>query len=304
MDRKPSDFEVRRSRRRLDRVIADELDCGRRAAGALIRGGCVLVDGRRAAPSQIVHVGQRITVQEPLPQVSQDAAFSQSPPVLNDIRIIHQSEDLVVLNKPSGIHSHHGKGACSAAAFMESRFGPGQNEIGPRGMEAGVAHRLDRDTSGILLAATNPDAYDNLRLAFREHRVQKHYLALVWGICPTELRCELPLARRPSRVVVARPHDRGLSARTDVKTLETGPDWSLVLASMSTGAPHQIRVHLAALGHPLVGDAVYGNAAPIGFPRQGHLLHAFRIQVEGLADMSCPAPRDFLKSFALLRSRT
>lgn len=263
-----------------------------------------MVDGRIAKASQPIESGQTVTLfpEAPLP------AAQSAPTIGNAMRVLLQRDDLIVLDKPAGIHSHCGKSSDSAAAFMVRRFGASQNEIGKAGIEAGVAHRLDRDTSGVLLAATSTTCFNQLRSAFREHRVRKHYLALVWGCCAPRLHCDLPLSRRASRVVLARRHDRRLHAETLVETVEVGDHWSLVQAETATGAPHQIRVHLAALGHPLVGDTLYGGAAIDSATRKGHMLHAQRIQTQISSesdepiDVTAAVPSDFLATLARLRT--
>ena len=161
--------------------------------------------------------------------------------------------------------------------------------------------RLDRDTSGVLLAAASDEHYRTARALIAERRLEKWYLALVAGELHAPRRIDIALARRHSRVVAARRHDRPLPAQTAVRPVEVGCGWSLVEAYSCSGAPHQVRVHLSLIGHPLIGDRTYGG--PPAVAREGHLLHAMRVRLADFADVSAPVPEDFLTAYARLKRR-
>ncbi|RMF19661.1 MAG: RNA pseudouridine synthase [Deltaproteobacteria bacterium] len=151
----------------------------------------------------------------------------------------------------------------------------------------------------MLLAASSDGDYGQARSWIARGRLEKWYLALVTGELRSPRTIDIALARRRSRVVAARRRDRPLPARTDVRPLDVGRGWSLVEAYSRSGAPHQIRVHLSLIGHPLIGDRVYGG--PPARARPGQLLHALRVRLADAADVCAPIPADFIAAYALLR---
>ncbi len=285
---------------RLDILIAKWRGVGRRTALAWIRAGAVRVDGFPARAGERPCAGALITLMEPTEPVANGDAHPSLPPA----RLLFATTDLLVFDKRTGVHSHRGRSEPSVASFLDRTFAaPGQPRFAAYGPpeEAGIVHRLDRDTSGLLLVARNADAYARWRRAFREHAVAKQYLALVDGHPPERFIVDTPLARRGAKVRAATRRDIALPARTEVVVLEQGEDWALVRARSRTGAPHQIRAHLALCGHPLVGDATYG-----GGPRldqgEGHLLHALRITGADGFDATCAVGESLLGELALRRA--
>ncbi len=274
-------------------MLADALGCGRRQARALLRSGRVRVDGRHCSPGLTVEANALVEIAaEPRAEPEET---SEEP------KILWQTDDWVALSKPAGMHTHYGRGGNSAAAFLERRFGT-LAAVGDSPEEAGIVHRLDRDTSGVLLAAIARASYQRLRRHFAAHEAEKHYLALVCGRVASAVEIDTPLARRRTRVTRAHRRDRAMVARTRMSALEATDSWSLVTAEMRTGVTHQVRAHLSMLGHPLIGDIKYGGApAPPG-TRTGHLLHALRIRIDCVADLSAAPPQDFLAAYARLRN--
>jgi len=217
-------------------------------------------------------------------------------------RLLWRGEDVWVLDKPAGVHSHAGRSPVSVAAALTASH-PEFGRVASSPLEGGLVHRLDRDTSGILLAAVNANAYRALRAQFAERAVLKQYWAIVAGRVSGIFSIDRPLARRATRVVPARRGDRRFPAVSRVTSLESAAEWSLVEVEMRTGVTHQVRAHLALEGHPLLGDAKYGGpAAPAG-TRDGHLLHARSVLLSDGRAFSAAAPEDFVRALYRLRGR-
>ncbi len=289
----PDSFHAPHGHARLDRLIASTLGCGRRRARELIDGGRVLVDGSRASKSSRPTAGSVIALL-PAPIAAEE------PGAITEPVLLWEGRGLLAFAKPAGLHCVHGRSQATVAAYLNRRF-PATATTGQAPAEAGLVHRLDRDTSGILLAATDSQAYRNARALFRERRAIKTYLALVEGRVAGPLRIDVPLARRRARVVAAGPNDRPLEAATEVFVLDGSDRWSLVEAVTRTGVTHQVRAHLAITGHAVVGDAKYGaRPAPSG-TREGQLLHAIRLRLSPTIDIAAPVPVDFVRAYAQLK---
>ena len=191
------------------------------------------------------------------------------------LAVLYADELLVAVSKPAGIATHplHPGERGTLANALVARF-PECAFVADDAREGGVAHRLDIETSGVVLAARTRAAWQSLRHAFSDGAVTKEYLALVAGAPPDQGTIDLPLAHAGRRVRIAGDRDLdALAATTGFETLARGDDVALVRAHSSSGRMHQIRVHLAHLGHPLVGDALYGGPPPVAGTR-GHFLHA------------------------------
>ena len=274
-------------------MIADATGCGRRRAREWILSGRVTVDGHVHRAADRPRPGAEILV----PADDGPGATECDEGVV----VLVDEGDRIVLSKPAGLHCERGRSEGSVAAFLEHRHGDA-GTIGDRAEEAGLVHRIDRDTSGVVIAARTREEYLRLRSEFSRGEAEKHYLAIVVGRLDDALEIDTPLARRARGVVVAGRHDEALAAFTDVVPLEQGDDWTLVLAAMRTGVTHQIRAHLASVGHPLVGDIVYGGPVLDGCPRKGQLLHALRVKIpSSKIDVSAAVPSDFLAGLAQLR---
>ena len=295
MSREVVELIVPRGGGRIDRLICDETGFGRRIVKRWLREGRVRVAGHLVTGSEIVAAGDRVEIERPDPDAG---SHPGEPP-----RVLVENEQLVVVAKPAGMHSERGRSPGSVAEFLERRYGD-LSDVGERASEAGLVHRLDRDTSGVLVAARTPAGYRRLRRAFSLGHVHKEYIALAHGRVAAPLVVDEPLAQRGDHVVVARRGDDGLPARTVIAPLEGGPDWSLVHAAMSTGVMHQVRAHLAAAGHPLVGDPLYGGRGDGPAARCGQWLHALRIRIDGEIDVTVGPPEDFVRAYAALRRRS
>jgi len=191
---------------------------------------------------------------------------------------------LLVVNKPAGMPTHgfSGKDTQTLANFLVAHR-PDLSTVGKSRWEPGLVHRLDRETSGLVLVAKTPAAFDSLRLQFHRREVKKIYWALVWGTTAAEGAIDFPIAhdsrdRRRMRALKnsdrRREPVRHWQALTQFKRICRRGGLSLVEVEMATGVTHQIRVHLAAMGHPIVGDVLYGQAGSETFGLNRHFLHA------------------------------
>ena len=260
---------------RLDRWLLAQpglTGLGRRPLAEILSAGRVRVNGVRARKGTIVRAGDVLTF-------TAAADGATAPSAVDPLHEIYADEDVLAFDKPPGIPSTVGRtpGASIAGALLERH--PDMATFGDA-RHAGLVHRLDTGTSGLLLAARHAGAHIRLRTAFAAKRITKDYLAVVLGRVESDTVVTTPLARAPrSRrgMMVARP-DRGWPARTEITPLATDGTLSVVGLRMRTGVTHQLRVHLASLGHPVLGDVRYGG--PDARPDVGvrladwHHLHA------------------------------
>lgn len=285
---------------RLDVFLARVLPASRGQVRALLSAGGVRVDGSAVdlgAKGRILAVGQRVGLAEP----TLAAASTPEPEADAPLTVLAQGEGWLAVDKPAGTPVHPlapGERGTLLNALVARH--PEVTGIGEGGLRSGVVHRLDVHTSGVLLFATEELRWQALREAFRSHRVQKRYRALVHGRLEGQGKLVLPLAvvrHRPARVGVVEPGD-GRSRRTELrwKSLRVFAEHTLVEVAPRTGFLHQIRASLAHLGHPLVGDVAYG--APEGGAAR-HLLHAARVAVDDVVAES-PDAADLADALARL----
>lgn len=283
---------------RLDVFLSRQLpSLSRRAAQVAIANGDVRINGRMARKGSSLRVGDRVGLATDITAVE---ALSPNPDL--PISILYEDSELVAVDKPAGIATHalRPDETTTVANFLLARY-PEMRSIGAPPLEAGLVHRLDTDTSGVLLAARTAAAFVKLRQQFREHSVTKEYAALVRGDVNSSGSVRTNLAHDPRNRSRMRPvlsddaPDRGRPAVTHYKPRQRFGDATLLAVQIETGVMHQIRAHLASIGHPVIGDRLYSrDVAPA--PRQ--LLHASRLEVEhpsegGRVSISCPLPPDF-----------
>jgi len=278
------EFTASSGEMRLDQFLARQpLGLTRSQLARLVTSGHVLLNGRPAKPAQKLRPGDRISLTIPPPQKLELAA--QAMP----LAVVYQDAELIVLEKPVGLSVHPGPGHPDHTLVNALlALCPDIQGIGGA-IRPGIVHRLDKDTSGLMMVAKTERAHQSLSAQIKERRVTKGYLALVTGIPPsTSGHIDAPIARdqrhRKRMAVVL----GGREARTQYRVLEqfgkpphSPPllrgdtrglgDYSLLEVYLDTGRTHQVRVHLAFLGHPLVGDALYGRGSPL---LDRHFLHA------------------------------
>lgn len=262
---------------RIDRALAAARpDISRAQWQRLIKEGQVTLDGRPVKASQRLEGGERLMVMLP------EAAPTDLVPEAIPLDIRYEDRDILVINKPAGMVVHpapgHDRGTLVNAVLAHA---PDLEGIGGE-IRPGIVHRLDKDTSGLILVAKNERALRDLQRQFKQRLVEKRYLALVEGaVHPAEAIIEAPIGRDPrqrKRMAVIRPGSSATSrpAETRYRALTFYDDFTLVECFPLTGRTHQIRVHMAFAGYPLVGDTVYGRRKQ-RLPLRRHFLHAARL---------------------------
>lgn len=253
----PLDFVVppEAETQRLDRFLVSVLpDHSRSQIQKLIEDGHVRLGGREPRSNAKVHAGETVAVDVPAPVAT---ALAAEP---LDLPILFQDADVVVVDKPAGMVVHpaagHAEGTLVHALLhhVKDLSGVG-GELRP-----GIVHRLDRGTSGVMVVAKHDEAHHELARQFHDREVEKEYIALVWGVVQAGRRIDAAIGRHPSdRLKMSTRARRARSAVTRITRAEHLKGVTLAHVAIHTGRTHQIRVHLSAIGHPIVGDATYGG---------------------------------------------
>ena len=299
-------LEVARARSglRLDRFLAMELaDFSRARLQVLIREGYVRLNGQPPRPRDLVRSGDVVELEEP----QTEKIEAQPEPMA--LEILFEDDDLLVLNKPAGLVIHPGAGHAQHT-LVNALLAHCQNLSGIGGKERpGIVHRLDKETSGCLVVAKNDVTHRDLSKQFAARSMQKIYLALVAGVPRKSTGViDLAIARHPvhrQRMSIARR--QGRAAKTEYRVLRSGissegrasarpAGMSLIECTLHSGRTHQIRVHLHHLGHPVLGDKLYGGKHAGSFSRQ--MLHAWKLgfhhpRTGELMNFEAPLPADF-----------
>lgn len=268
---------------RIDAAVSRLFGLSRTAAADLVSNGSVLLDGRAPAKSERVSAGDWIEVTLPPPPT----AVVTVPEPVEGLRVVHDDADIIVVDKPVGVAAHPSPGwsgptvtgGLAAAGYRIATSGAAERQ--------GVVHRLDVGTTGLMVVAKSERAYSVLKDAFRQREVDKRYLALVQGHPdPSRGTIDAPIARHPTHDYRWAVVSGGRPSVTHYETVEAFRGASLLEIRLETGRTHQIRVHMAALRHPCVGDLTYGAdptlAARLGLDRQW--LHAATLAFDHPAD--------------------
>lgn len=284
---------------RLDRALADALGVGRAAVKAAFQAGRVRAGGRRVRPSDPAEPGLEVELEV------EEAAGPPVPEPDLPLAVVAESPRWLVADKPAGVATHPlrpGEGGTLAAAVVSRH--PECALAAPAPREGGAVNRLDRETSGCVLFARDREAWEFLRQRFARREVEKTYLALVAGRVEVGGVCSVPLAQRGGRSVpvpdemaaerLARRAGRPRPAETRFEPERRFAGWTLLRVRIPTGVMHQIRAHLAFLGHPVAGDALYGGTAAAAPGLWRHFLHASGLAFErpegGRAEVESPLP--------------
>lgn len=281
---------------RADQFLAAALDgLTRSAAQKLLEEGRVLCQGKVLKKNDRLKEGVPLTVvipdPEPVEIIPQDIPLD----------VVYEDEDVIVVNKPVGLVVHPAPGHPDGTLVNALLFHCGQSLSGINGqLRPGIVHRIDRDTSGLLIAAKNDLAHLSLAQQLQDHSLYRAYEAVVLGgFREEEGTISLPIARHPTdRKKMAVNHLNGRPAVTHWKVLARYPGYTHLQCRLETGRTHQIRVHMAAQGHPVLGDPVYGGARK-GFPElAGQCLHARRLtfrhpRTGETLTVECPLPDYF-----------
>lgn len=236
---------------RLDFVTAREFtEFSRAHIQKWIKDGSLLLDGNIVKPKQIVKADQLISV-----ETSEDPVLEDGPEDI-PIEILYEDEDIIVLNKQPNLVVHPGAGNQTGTLVNALLHHDKELAFLPR---AGVVHRLDKNTSGVMVVAKNESSYLNIVSQLKERKVNRQYLALVVGEPLSGSTINEPIGRHPKHRTKQAVTDQGKEAITSFKVKENMDGYSLLNVSLKTGRTHQIRVHLAFIGFPIVGDLVYGG---------------------------------------------
>jgi 23S rRNA pseudouridine1911/1915/1917 synthase len=284
---------------RLDQALARLMpEHSRSRIRTWIDAGRVTVAGDTAPAKQKLRGGERIVV-TPLPDPRDNAFVAEELP----LAVVYEDDALIVVDKPAGRVTHPGSGNWQGTlANALLHHAPQLAGVA----RAGIVHRLDKDTSGLLAVAKTPTAQTDLVRQLQARTVRREYLALVQGALTRAARIDAPLGRHPVRRTSMAVVASGKPAVTHYEVRERFADCTLLACRLETGRTHQIRVHLASIGHPLVGDAAYGGRRGVAFQRQA--LHAWRLGLvhpvtRAPMQWESPLPEDFAALLASLRRK-
>jgi 23S rRNA pseudouridine1911/1915/1917 synthase len=297
---------------RLDRALADlRPDLSRTRAQAAIKAGEVTVNGKLAKPSLALEAGQRLALSPTLGHSAGYAMDTAPQPEAIPLRIVFEDAHLLVVDKPAGLVTHPAPGHAAGTLVNALLAHTPDLEDSDNPQRPGIVHRLDKDTSGLIVIAKDAQTHAALAEQMRERAMVKRYLALVEGrMEPPSGTIDAPIGRDPRnrlRMTLVSAAHGGREARTRFHTVRFVPGRSLLDVQLETGRTHQIRVHLAALHHPVAGDITYGRPQAPMPPRQ--FLHAAHLEfrhpvTQQWMIFDAPLPDDLAEFLSRLEGNT
>lgn len=301
-------LQVEEQGERLDRYLTERLtDLSRSRIQQLIEQGQVQLNGKVCTSKKTsVKLGDRISLEilpaEPLELTPQDIPLD----------ILYEDDQLLILNKPAGLVVHpapgHPDGTLVNAILAHCPNLPGIGGV----QRPGIVHRLDKDTTGAIAIAKTEFAHQHLQGQLKAKTAQREYLGVVYGVPKTENgTVDLPIGRHPvdrKKMAVVSPEKGGRHATTHWRILERLGNYTLMHFQLETGRTHQIRVHSAHIGHPIVGDPVYSSGRSVGVNLPGQALHAWRLRLqhpvsEEWIEVTAPIPQTFKTLLEVLKRR-
>lgn len=294
---------------RLDRYLSQKLsDLSRSRIQQLIEQGHVQVNDQICTSKKVnLKIGDRISLE--IPAIAPLQLLAADIP----LDILYEDEELIILNKPAGLVVHpapgHPEGTLVNAILAHCPNLPGIGGI----QRPGIVHRLDKDTTGAIAIAKTDLAYQHLQAQLQAKTARREYLGLVYGVPKTETgSIDLPIGRNPQdrkKMGIVSIEDGGRAAITHWQVQERLANYTLIHFQLETGRTHQIRVHSAKIGHPIVGDPLYSSAHSIGVNLPGQALHAWKLQLQHpvsgkLLQVTAPLPRSFTTLLEVLRRRS
>lgn len=282
--------------KRLDAFLAENVaELTRSSAAKLIEDGQVTVDGRTVGKSLKLSGGE--TVEVKLPEPTAIDAVAQDIP----LDVVYEDGDVIVVNKPAGLVVHPAPGHPDGTLVNALLHHCGDSLSGIGGaLRPGIVHRIDRDTSGLIIAAKNDAAHQALTAQLSDHTLGRTYECIVTGNLREDCgTVDAPIARHPTDRKKMAVVTGGRSAVTHWEVIARYPGYTHVRCRLETGRTHQIRVHMAYIGHPILGDTVYGNKKSVP-GLTGQCLHAVGLQflhprTGELVQLSCPLPEEFTR---------
>lgn len=299
---------VQEKSQRLDRYLSEEIpDLSRSRVQQLIEHGHVQLNEQVCTSKKInLQVGDRISLEipavQPLQLVAEDIPLD----------ILYEDEQLLILNKPAGLVVHpapgHANGTLVNALLAHCPNLPGIGGV----QRPGIVHRLDKDTTGAIAIAKTDIAYQHLQAQLQAKTARREYLGVVYGAPKTESgTVDLPIGRHPQdrkKMAIVSVEQGGRTAITHWQVKERLSNYTLIHFQLETGRTHQIRVHSAKIGHPIVGDPVYGSGRSVGVNLPGQALHAWQLKLQhpisgDWVEVTAPLPQTFTKLLEILRRR-
>ena len=276
---------------RLDKFLADNTEYSRSLILKMLKDGYILVNGNAEKPSYKVNIDDEIEIKDGFIKETKVEAKKM------DLDIVYEDDDIMIINKPSGVVVHPGNGnydntLVNGLMYYADNLSDGYEEYRP-----GIVHRIDKDTSGLIIIAKNNKSQEILGEYFKEHSIKREYIALIHGILDSDsVLIDAPIGRdESSRKMMKVTSKNSKSAITHVKVLKRYKNFTLVKCRLETGRTHQIRVHMKYINHPIFNDPIYSKDKATEF---GQYLHSYSMEFNHPITnkkmyFECPLPKEF-----------